>query len=109
MGNYEMMCRIEHIFSIVQEAASGAHDGLERGPAEQLDYVSRQLGPISGAHPNALLSLSLILSLSLAPKLKLSLSAKERWKRARARAWLRGDSRENMGFGLSSLGVSALS
>ena len=51
MGNYEMMCRIEHIFSIVQEAASGAHDGLERGPAEQLDYVSRQLGPISGAKP----------------------------------------------------------
>ena len=51
MGNYEMMCRIEHIFNIVQEAASGAHDGLERGPAEQLDYVSRQLGPISGAKP----------------------------------------------------------
>jgi len=51
MGNYEMMCRIEHIFNIVQEAASGAHEGLERGPAEQLDYVSRQLGPISGAKP----------------------------------------------------------
>ena len=47
MGNYEMMCRIEQIFNIVQEAASGAHEGLERGPSEQLDYLSRQLGPIS--------------------------------------------------------------
>ena len=47
MSNYEMMCRIEQIFNIVQEAASGGHEGLERGPSEQLDYLSRQLGPIS--------------------------------------------------------------
>ncbi len=47
MGNYEMMCRIEQIFSIVQDAAAGGHEGLERAPSEQLDYLSRQLGPIS--------------------------------------------------------------
>ena len=46
MSGHQLICRIEAIFNVVQEAAAGAHAGLERSPAEQLEYVVRRLDPI---------------------------------------------------------------
>ena len=42
MSTHEVMTRIEHVFNVVQEAAAGEHAGLDKLPAEELEYVSRR-------------------------------------------------------------------